>query len=583
MNDFLTDILHMSLTGSIVIIVVLIARVLMRKLPKKYMYLLWGIVGFRLLCPIAFESRFSIFNIRPIRNSVDNVRNLPLIQYGSAHGTPVAEVSSQAAAQTAQTAATGTIEKINMMPFLLTLLWAAIAVGIVCAIVYKYIAIRHDLKNTKEIKPGMFVGNQVDTPFVMGIIKPKIYMPAGLTEAELEYLTLHEKTHIKRGDTFFKAVGLTALALHWFNPLVWIAYAMFVRDMEMSCDEAVIAKLGNDVKADYSMSLVSFAQRSNRSKYIVVPIAFSKMLFGRKDVKMRIKNVLGYHGTSKLISTMALVLVASIGLVCVFNATSRADESEDDETSLATEVTWPSDAKDDQDVFPDETVVDDNEDFSKPITGFDDLGEEVDPEPGSEADSTVMNEDGGSKSKVRKQLEEFGQLANDPMPEEGPVTVNTPEDELVVDYEPEEVFTPATGASIKTTKDNIFKKELPVFDGVDVDVTLNLPKGTKVDDNPDLGRFMDPDATLESDVFSVYYKQGVDVKVFKKMVDTLTSKFGFTGIYPDGAESTGVQALNFVGSTKDGLNVTVEQFGNYLRISYYYLDSNETNSFARLG
>ena len=581
MNDFLTDILHMSLTGSIVIIVVLIARVLMRKFPKKYMYLLWGIVGFRLLCPIAFESRFSIFNIRPIRNSVDNVRNLPLIQYGSAHGTPVAEVSGHTAVKAAETA-TGTIEKINVMPFLLTLLWAAIAVGIVCAIVYKYIAIRHDLKNTKEIKPGMFVGNQVDTPFVMGIIKPKIYMPAGLTEAELEYLTLHEKTHIKRGDTFFKAVGLAALALHWFNPLVWIAYAMFVRDMEMSCDEAVIAKLGNDVKADYSMSLVSFAQRSNRSKYIVVPIAFSKMLFGRKDVKMRIKNVLGYHGTSKLISTMALVLVASIGLVCVFNATSRADESEDDDVTVVTEASdITGEAADteedvkvnvegDQDVFPDETVIDD-------------YGMEVDPEPGSEADSTVMNEDGGSKSKVRKQLEEFGQLANDPMPEEGPVTVNTPEDELVVDYEPEEVFTPATGASIKTTKDNIFKKELPVFDGVDVDVTLNLPKGTKVDDNPDLGRFMDPDATLESDVFSVYYKQGVDVKVFKKMVDTLTSKFGFTGIYPDGGESTGVQALNFVGSTKDGLNVTVEQFGNYLRISYYYLDSNETNSFARLG
>ena len=572
MNDLLTDILHMSLTGSIVIIVVLIARVVMRKLPKKYMYLLWGIVGFRLLCPIAFESRFSIFNIRPIRNSVENVRNLPLIQYGSAHGTPVAEVSSQAAAEVAKTTA-GTIEKINMMPFLLTLLWAAIAVGIVCAIVYKYIAIRHDLKNTREVKPGMFVGHQVDTPFVMGILKPKIYMPAGLTEAELTYLTLHEETHIRRGDTFFKAVGLIALALHWFNPLIWIAYAMFVRDMEMSCDEAVIAKLGNDVKADYSMSLVSFARRSNRSKYIVVPIAFSRMLFGRKDVKMRIKNVLGYHGTSKLISTMALVLVASVGLVCLFNATSRADESEDEVKAAdagvadVTAVADATDAADDQAAFPDETAVD----------GDDDYGVAVDVVSG--------DDDSGSKSKVREQLEELGQKDTTPMPEEGPAPDEVSKDADLDVPEPEEADEPvkAVNGSIKTTKDNIFNKELPVFDGVAVDVTLNLPKGTKVEDNADLSRFLAPDTPLESDVFSVYYKQGVDRDTFNKMVKTLTSKFGFTGIDSEYGEDAGVHTYNFIGSTKDGLNVTVEQFGNYLRISYYYVDSNGSNSFARLG
>lgn len=567
MNDLLTDILHMSLTGSIVIIVVLIARVVMRKLPKKYMYLLWGIVGFRLLCPIAFESRFSIFNIRPIRNSVENVRNLPLIQYGSAHGTPVAEVSSQAAAEVAKTTA-GTIEKINMMPFLLTLLWAAIAVGIVCAIVYKYIAIRHDLKNTREVKPGMFVGHQVDTPFVMGILKPKIYMPAGLTEAELTYLTLHEETHIRRGDTFFKAVGLIALALHWFNPLVWIAYAMFVRDMEMSCDEAVIAKLGNDVKADYSMSLVSFARRSNRSKYIVVPIAFSRMLFGRKDVKMRIKNVLGYHGTSKLISTMALVLVASVGLVCLFNATSRADESEDEVKAAdagvadVTAVADATDAADDQAAFPDETAVDGDDDY------------------GVAADVVSGDDDSGSKSKVKQQIEELGQKDTTPMPEEGPAPDEVSKDADLASPEPEEADEPvkAVNGSIKTTKDNIFNKELPVFDGVAVDVTLNLPKGTKVEDNPDLDRFMIPGTALEGDTFSIYYKESVSEDTFMKMMDTLMNDYGFVGVEPNGGT-----ARCFCGRTHDGLSVTLEQFGNYLRISYYETDANGENTFARVG
>ena len=190
----------MSLTGSIVIIVVMISRMVMRKLPKKYLYLLWGIVGFRLLCPIALESRFSIFNITPIRNSVENVRDIPLIQYGPGH----AGDTVSAAVHHAGTAA-GTAQAqmhINITPFILIAVWAAIAVGIVCYIIYKYIVIKHDLNSTTEVKPGVFVGHQVDSPFVMGIIKPRIYMPAGLTESEMEYLTLHEKTHIRRGDVF---------------------------------------------------------------------------------------------------------------------------------------------------------------------------------------------------------------------------------------------------------------------------------------------------------------------------------------------------------------------------------------------
>lgn len=568
MNDFLTDILHMSLTGSIVIIIVLIARMLMKKLPKKYMYLLWGIVGFRLLCPIAFESSISIFNIRPIRNSVENVKNLPLIRYGSS-GQAVAEAGHTGTARSVSAAAQS-IEKINMMPFVLTLLWAAIAVGIVCLIVWKYVAIKQDLKHTREVKPGMFVGHQIDTPFVMGIIKPKIYMPSGLTESEMEYLTLHEETHIRRGDTLFKAIGLLALVLHWFNPLVWIAYVMFVRDMEMSCDEAVIAKLGNDVKADYSMSLVSFARRSDRSKYIVVPIAFSKMLFGRKDVKMRIKNVLGYHAASKLISTMALVLVASIALVCLFNATSRADDSDEVDDTVVTEAS--------------DVTGDDKSGSSDAVTLIDDNGEEIVVDNDQDAviseSADEATDDSGSKSKVRQQLEEIGEYDTTPMPEEGPAPDEVSKDADLAVPEPEETDEPvkAVNGSIKTTKDNIFNKELPVFDGVAVDVTLNLPKGTKVEDNPDLARFMIPGTALEGDTFSIYYKESVSEDTFMKMMDTLINDYGFVGVEPNGGT-----ARCFCGRTHDGLSVTLEQFGNYLRISYYETDANGENTFARVG
>ena len=550
----------MSLTGSIVIIVVLLARIVMKKLPKKYMYILWGIVGFRLLCPIAFESRFSIFNIKPIRNSVENVRQLPLIQYGSGYTKETAGTVTHTVKTAADTAQT----HISVAPFILISVWAAIAVGIICYIVYKYVTIKHDLKNTTEVKPGLYVGHQVDSPFVMGIVKPRIYMPAGLTENELEYLTLHEKTHIRRGDTFFKALGILILAIHWFNPLVWLAYAMFVRDMEMSCDEEVIAKLGNDVKADYSMSLVSFARRSNRSKYIVVPIAFSKALFGRKDVKMRIKNVLGYHGTSKLISTLALVLVASISLVCLFNATSRADEEEG-----GVEI----DAPDDSDAVE---VIDVDGDNSAAEDGSD-VVEDIDVD-GGDSDEVITEEpvvDPGDDANGYEVLVPEEATDSEQAPEE--YVVNVP-DEAVTDEEKAAVAANSPAVFSDDTE-NIFNERLPIFTGVNTKVVLNLKKGTKVEDHPELDGYLIPGMPLESDAFCVYYSQSVSKEAFMEFVEALKVKYGFT----KDAEFIGSGLTFSATNSSNGLSVTVEILGDdYMRVSYYKLVDG-VNTFSRLG
>ena len=534
----------MSLTGSIVIIVVMISRMVMRKLPKKYLYLLWGIVGFRLLCPIALESRFSIFNITPIRNSVENVRDIPLIQYGTGH----AGDTVSAAVHHAGTAA-GTAQAqmhINITPFILISVWAAIAVGIVCYIIYKYIVIKHDLNSTTEVKPGIYVGHQVDSPFVMGIIKPRIYMPAGLTESEMEYLTLHEKTHIRRGDVFFKALGILTVAVHWFNPLVWIAYAMFVRDMEMSCDEEVIARLGSDIKADYSMSLVSFARRSNNSKYIVVPVAFSRALFGRKDVKMRIKNVLGYHGTSKFISTMALVLVASISLVCLFNATSRADNTENDgevtadAAGTAAETTAETSA---------ETTV-------------------TDEAPSDDATVVVNNGDEGVEVNI-----ECGEAEN--VPDYGQEPAGVPYSDNGVSGDKDAAA--AADASWEENTDNILGKPLPVFKDVPVNTVLNLPKGTTVEEHPELDGYLIPGMPLESDAFCVYYSRSVSQNSYDGFINVLKTQYGFTQELNPGLPTA------FTATNSDGITVTVEMLGSeYLRVSYYRL-ADGYNNFMRLG
>ncbi|SCW71069.1 Signal transducer regulating beta-lactamase production, contains metallopeptidase domain [Ruminococcaceae bacterium YRB3002] len=556
MSELLTSILNMSLTGSIVILVVIAARFAMRKMPKKYMYLLWGIVGIRLLCPIALESRFSIFNIRPIRNSVESVKDLPLIQYGQGASESAAgavKTASEAAASAASSAGAAHAHmQAGNTQLLVTCIWAAIAIGMLAYVVYQYIVIRRSLKDVRQVAPGLYSGHEIDTPFVMGFIRPRIYMPAGLTEDELEYLVLHEKTHIRRGDVFFKALGLAVVALHWFNPLVWVAYSLFVRDMEMSCDEEVIARLGDDVKVDYSMSLVSFARKSNGSKYIVVPIAFSNKAAGGKEVKMRIKNVLGYNGTSKLITTLALVVVAGVGLVCLSNARTFADENDglDDET-VAETTEETSDVTDDS-ILPEDTTAPENTDETVAVA--------------------VTDEDTDSEFEV---ITDFGPEDTEDADEDSDDMV--PQQVLTPDSEYVNVGTePCTDPRIINSSDNCLGVSLPILKGPEIDVELNLPAGIKVEDHPELDRFLVPNRPLESDVYAIYYKIAVSESLINEYIDALKDA-GFT---KDSYTDNG----NFSGTNSDGLTALVEYVPecDYFRVAFF-TRVNGANTFANVG
>lgn len=306
MNGLYDTILNMTLTGSAVILVVLIFRLFMKNMPKKYLYFIWGIVAVRLLCPFSIESSLSIFNIIPIEESVEAIKELP----SPAVAVPVNEGISPS-------------NGISFTDFL-PAVWLFVAAVFILLVVFKYIRCKRELRTASKIGPGLYVGSMVDSPFVIGMVKPSIYLPAGLTEHEKEYLVMHEKMHIRRKDTWFKALAILILAVHWFNPLVWIAYRLFCRDMEMSCDEEVIAEMGDKIKKDYSRSLVTFAMKNNRPKFIVLPIAFNNSKQGGKEVKMRIKNILKYKGASKIIAVSAALLISAVGILCLFNGVSKA-------------------------------------------------------------------------------------------------------------------------------------------------------------------------------------------------------------------------------------------------------------------
>lgn len=300
-NTFLT-MLNMSFTSSIVILFVLLFRLLLKKTPKVFSYALWSVVLFRLICPFSFESVLSFLPTKATRLPSNIVyQAVPKIDTGTTiinNATLPAPIVEES------------FNSLQIWTFAGAILWLC---GIAVLLVFSIISLLRFKKRLSDAvydSGDFYLSARIDTPFVMGVIRPKIYIPAALSSTEKEYILLHEQTHICRLDHIVKILSFFVLCVHWFNPLVWVAFFLSGKDMEMSCDETVIKKLGSKVKKDYSTSLLSLAT----GKRIVggTPLAF-----GEGDTKCRIKNVLNYKKPSFWVVVLSLLLVIgfSIGLV----------------------------------------------------------------------------------------------------------------------------------------------------------------------------------------------------------------------------------------------------------------------------
>lgn len=292
-------ILSMSFTGGIVIVCVLLARLLLKKAPKIFSYALWAAVLFRLLCPFSFESVFSLLPVRA--NPIG--QEMAFSQTSRVDGGSVILSDSANALLPAATPASA--NPLESWAFVWGVVWL---IGIALLLAYSLVTLlrlKRRLKTAVRCQDSLFLSHAIDTAFVLGIFRPKIYLPAGLTDALREYILLHEQTHIKRLDHLMKLLSFLVLCLHWFNPLVWIAFFASGKDMEMSCDEAVIRKLGNGVKKEYSASLLTLA--TGRRMVGGTPLAF-----GEGDTKSRIKNVLNYRKPALWVLTVGVVVVLCV-------------------------------------------------------------------------------------------------------------------------------------------------------------------------------------------------------------------------------------------------------------------------------
>ena len=331
MNGLFEQLMKMSLTASIVILVVLIIRQLMRRFPRKYIYLLWMVVWFRLLCPISVGSRFSIFNIKQAadRASEAQISASPSSRVIRRRALAMAyrriTAGSPAASPTEVHAAAGKASAIDPHVLMLSI-WIAVAVAILGYAIFHFVRLKLRLCDAKEVDRRIYESPLVESPFVMGILRPAIYIPTDLGEDEFAYLIEHERAHIRRGDLIFKLLAVISVAIHWFNPLVWLSFILFCRDMEMGCDEIVLEKLGEGIRKDYSLSLVTLARRTDDHTYVVMPVAFGKSPAGISEVKMRIDNILHFKKRSALTAAVAGVTVIGVGLACGLNAYAEEEE-----------------------------------------------------------------------------------------------------------------------------------------------------------------------------------------------------------------------------------------------------------------
>lgn len=315
MQAVFTRILNMSLTGSIVIAVVLLARLFLKRAPKIYSYALWAVVLFRLLCPLSITAGLSVLKPLPVTTTP----GISTVSYQSVaqavrENTPAPIRQQVAPAQPAEQPETSPMQ-------IAAYIWAAGASVMVAYSIAQYLILRRKLAEAMPLQGEIYLADRISSPFVMGIFQPRIYLPSSTPMNERRFIVAHERHHIRRGDPLWKLLGYAALCLHWFNPLVWLAFCLAGKDMEMSCDEAVIKRLGEHIRADYSQALLRLA--THKRMVSGMPLAF-----GEGDTKGRVRNMAKWKKPKVWVSALCVVLCLVILAACALNPKQKETETD---------------------------------------------------------------------------------------------------------------------------------------------------------------------------------------------------------------------------------------------------------------
>lgn len=312
MEKLFLELLNMSCAASYVIAAVLLLRLLLKKAPRRYSYALWSAAAFRLCCPVSFSAKFSLFGLLNLtqRGAALNFvpENLGMMAQPEVH-TGLTAVNTVLRDSLPAATPAGSVNPMQVIIFGASVVWLAGAAALAAYGLVSYLLLRRRLRTATRLEGNVFACETVRSPFVLGVLRPRIYLPYGLDGESRAFVLAHERYHLKRRDPLVRLFAFCLLVLHWFNPLVWIAFFCMSRDMETSCDEKVLENGG--AKA-YSLCLLSVA--SGRRFPAPGPLAF-----GETGVKGRIRHALAWKKPRRWAAAAAVVLCAATIFACSVN------------------------------------------------------------------------------------------------------------------------------------------------------------------------------------------------------------------------------------------------------------------------
>ena len=304
MSEAFLEIVNMSISASWLVLAVLVLRYLLKKAPKWVNVLLWGIVAVRILCPFSIESAMSLIPSRETISPEIMMDRTPEISTGI---KPLDQMVNPVISTSFAPEPTASANPLQILIPVAANLWLLGVLAMMAYTAISYLRLRRKLRTATVYRGNIFRCETVSSPFVLGVVKPKIYLPYGLDGQNLSHVVAHEQAHIRRKDHWWKPLGFLLLTVHWFNPLMWVAYILLCRDIELACDEKVIAELGNEQRADYTQALVSCSV--NRRVIAACPLAF-----GEVGVKERVKSIMNYRKPTFWIVVTALVVCAVVAV-----------------------------------------------------------------------------------------------------------------------------------------------------------------------------------------------------------------------------------------------------------------------------
>lgn len=304
------QVVSMSLTAGLVILAICAARLLLRQAPKKFSYWLWAGAAFRLVCPFSFPAAFSLLALAPAAQTVAETGPLTEVSYLPGAGLPAA-APGVGAADAVLPQAAGAGQALGLWE-VLGLVWLLGAAALLIGALVAYLRVKGQVATAVKFAHNVYECGAFRSPFVLGFFRPKIYIPFGLEPRQREHVLCHESAHIQRRDYLVKPLGFLLLAIHWFNPLVWLAFHLMSRDMEMSCDEKVLSQLGEEARREYSLSLLSIGSRRRFP-------APNPLAFGETGVKERVVNVMKFRRAKRWVTVAAAVAVVAVTAACAAN------------------------------------------------------------------------------------------------------------------------------------------------------------------------------------------------------------------------------------------------------------------------